>query len=257
MSLFASKEYFYDRPLRGEGRSSRWAAYIIRAVAYVVFKICFRFRIEGKEYLDLGAGKAAVIAGNHVSIADPLFPFLATHDNCRFLAKEELLEGNKFIAQCVARVGAFPLKRNSADRIAIKRAVAAIKRGEFVGIYPEGTRIKDIESQSVENHAGAVLIANMAQCPIIPVGISGAEKIKAPGSIFLHFPKIIVRFGAPINPRDFDYLPKPERAEACINEVMRRCHALRKGEKLEPFVIPASVSSADTDEKTSPQAEGE
>lgn len=237
MAFIASLEHFYDAPLRGEGHSSRWFSYIIRGIGNFVFKVFFRYRIDGRENLDVGEGKAAVLAGNHFSMADPLMVVFALKDNVRFIGKEELFQGPRFLAQGLARCGAIPIKRDTADRQCIKRAVASIKRGEYVGIYPEGTRHHP-ETGAAQNKAGAVLIANMAHCPIIPVGSVGTERIKPEGSHFLHFPKLVVRFGFPVDPHDFDYLPKPQRAEACIQEVMRRCYALRAGQDPEPFVPP-------------------
>jgi len=230
MGLVHEREYFYDKPILGEDRSPRWFACLIRGIAFVVFKVAFRYRFEGRENLELDDGGPAVIAGNHSSMADPLFIILAfPKGNCRFIAKEELFApaANAFIAQGLARLGAFPIRRNTADRIAIKRAVACLKRGENIGIFPEGTRVKDGDGESHEHFGGAVLIANMAKRPIIPVGIEGTDHIKPPGSHLLHFPTVTIRFGKPVYPHDFDDRPKAERTSACIEEVMHRCYLLR------------------------------
>ena len=234
MGLVLDREYFYDKPMYGEDGYPRWFYHIVHAVAVVVFKIAFRYRVEGRGNLSFPEGNAAVIAGNHSSLADPLLLILAIpKGNCRFLTKEELMshDANAFVAQGIARMGGFPVKRNTADRVAIKRAVACIKRGENVGIFPEGTRIKDGNSESAAHFGGAVLIANMGKCPIIPVGIEGTDRIKPPGSHILHFPTVTIRFGAPIWPHDFDDLPKKERTQACIDEVMHQCYLLRNGEE--------------------------
>jgi len=238
MSLFAPVGHFLDAPIRGEGRSSRWFSWIIRGIGNFVFKLCFRYRVEGRENLDVGEGKAAVVAGNHFSMADPVMGFLALRGNIRFIGKQELFEGNAFVAQGLARCGGIPVRRDTADRVCIKRAVAALRRGEYVGIYPEGTRHHSAD-EPVSNKAGAVLIANMAQSVIVPVGTVGTERIKPAGSHLLHFPRLVIRFGVPVDPHDFDYLPKPQRAEACIDEVMRRSYALRAGEDPAPFQPPA------------------
>ncbi len=51
-----------------------------------------------------------------------------------------------------------------------------LKRGESVLIYPEGTRMNKPEKVYYP-HAGAVLIANMGHARIVPIGISGTERI--------------------------------------------------------------------------------
>ena len=226
------REEFWDKPISGPECPSRWAFNLIRAAAFILYKVCFRYRVEGRENVELPEGQAAVIAGNHSSLADPLAIILTIPNGiCRFMCKDELLnhDANAFVAQGITRMGAFPIKRNTADTTAIRRAVACLKRGENVGIFPEGTRVKDLEDKTAEHFGGAVLIANMAKCPIIPCGIEGADRIKPPGSKFLHFPKLIIRYGEPIWPKDYAYLPKAERTQACIEDVMTCSYQLRSG----------------------------
>jgi hypothetical protein len=60
MGRFAhDREEFWDAPIKGEGCPSRWAFNLIVAAAFILFKICFRYKVEGREHLDLGEGKAA------------------------------------------------------------------------------------------------------------------------------------------------------------------------------------------------------
>lgn len=219
---------------------TRWAANLIYVVALLLFKIAFRYRIEGRENLELPDGGTAILAGNHMSMIDPLFLIFATRNNVRFVAKEELFApgASRFVAQGIARMGVFPIKRDSADRVAIRRCVAALKRGEFVGIYPQGTRVMPGEGDDQPVHEGVVLIANMAHVPIIPVGITGTEKVRPKGQKLLHFPKVIARIGKPVDPHAFDALPKRERASACAAEVMRQCFSLRDGIDPGPPRIP-------------------
>ena len=79
---------------------------------------------------------------------------------------------NKFVSWFFARVGAIPLKRGTADTKAIKRAIAALKRGENVLIFPEGTRIWDPEARP-EFFGGFSLIALRSGADVVPVAIDG------------------------------------------------------------------------------------
>ena len=59
----------------------------------------------------------------------------------RFLGRENLFgNAHGLVGQVLSRVGAFPIKRDAADRTAIKRATRMLKSNEIVGIMPEGTR---------------------------------------------------------------------------------------------------------------------
>ena len=101
---------------------------------------------------------------------------------------------------------------------------ACFKNGEWVGIFPEGTR-RSKGSNKPELHAGAVLIARMGKAPIVPLGLENVANIKRKGER-IRFPKVTVRFGRPISLDSFDFLPKDERMDACAWYTMRQAYAL-------------------------------
>lgn len=226
-------EDFFDAPLRGEGHKSRWFSNLVYVLGTAILKAGFRYTIQGKEHLEeLPEGTVAVIAANHASDIDPVLLVLALRLNVRFMAKEELFDGSRLLAQGLARLGAFPVKRDSADRLAIRRSVDALKRGEFLGIFPEGTRIR-FPGQEKHNHAGAVMIARMADVPIVPVGIQGTNRIKPYGSKLMRFPTVHVRFGSPVWPSEYEDVPKKERSQVMIDDIMKMSYALRDGTEYE------------------------
>ena len=91
--------------------------------------------------------------------------------------------------QVIGRVGAFPVKRSSADRSAIKRAASMLKRGELVGIFPEGTR-RGRGSAVPELHSGVAFIARMGKAAIIPSSVRRVDETKPKGSTFVRFPAL-------------------------------------------------------------------
>ncbi|MFR3272641.1 MAG: 1-acyl-sn-glycerol-3-phosphate acyltransferase [Slackia sp.] len=79
-----------------------------------------------------------MVAGNHVSYLDPVFLWLAARPSqwIRFMARDNMFQNAKGLAgQVIGRVGAFPVKRSSADRRHQAGGVYA-RRGELVGIFP-------------------------------------------------------------------------------------------------------------------------
>ena len=145
----------------------------------------------------------------------------------RILARHTLFK--PVLAQLIARVGAIPVNPDSADRTAVKRAAACLKRGESVLIYPEGTRMNK-PNKVYHPHAGAVLIANMGHARIVPIGIEGTEKIMPYGKPkFIRFPRVYLNVGKPIDPRgeQFENLPKKGRADAVIASIMDEVFRLR------------------------------
>lgn len=231
MSLFLSSEQMWDMPLGGtsEGKQMpHWLGNILWVFLGAVFKVCFRYRVDNREALRGFAGEAGVVVvGNHTSFLDVVFMYLSARPSqwIRFMGRDTLFaNAGGLVGQILTRVGAFPVKRDSADRTAIKRAAAMLKRDEVVGIMPEGTR-RGKSGTDPELHAGAAFVARMGHAPILPMTVRDAEKIKQKGRFF-RFPKVTVEYGAPLLLGDFDFLPKDERLDGCTWYAMREVFAL-------------------------------
>ena len=107
------------------------------------------------------------------------------------------------LGQVLSRVSAFPIKRDAADRTAIKRATRMLKNNEIVGIMPEGTR-RGKSDRTPELHSGAAFIAKMGHAPILPMTVRNAEHVKRKGERF-RFPKITIEYGDPVLVGDFNF----------------------------------------------------
>jgi 1-acyl-sn-glycerol-3-phosphate acyltransferase len=177
-------------------------------------------------------GKSAgyIFCGNHRSYLDPVFVMLALRPMpIRFMAKEEFF-ANKVIARMASWVGAFPISRGKADMKSVKRSVAILKRGEPLGIFPEGTRVREGATRSKELHDGIALIAHLAHADVIPFRLWGTEKISPPGSKRWHFPKVELTFGEPLSLNDTKYndMEKNERFAAFTRDCMNAVYALER-----------------------------
>lgn len=218
-------------PLGGvssEKQVPHWAGNIIYGFLFVVFKICFRYKVDNIETLRaFNKRSGVVVVCNHTSFLDTVFMYLSARPKqwIRLLGRESLFDNaHGLVGQILSRVGAFPVKRDAADLTAIKRASKMLKNKEAVGVFPEGTR-RGKGSQTPELHSGAAFIARMGKSPLLPMTVRNAEYIKQKGKFF-HFPKVSVEYGNPILVSDFDFLPKDERLDACTWYVMRECFAL-------------------------------
>ena len=181
--------------------------------------VIFRVRVVCPERVP---SSGAILAGNHVSYGDPVLLWCAAPRRVRFMAKSELWR-SRFLGWAITTFWAFPVKRGEPDRQAIAKATDLLKSGELVGIFPEGTRVRD---GAVEPQGGVAFLAMRAGVPIVPVGIAGTDKIRPDGAILMHFPRVTFVFGEPVCPEDFDHLPsRKERVEAITAEVMGRIAA--------------------------------
>ncbi|MBN1289390.1 MAG: 1-acyl-sn-glycerol-3-phosphate acyltransferase [Actinobacteria bacterium] len=168
-----------------------WGAH---ALGNFLFKVFFRMKKEGTE--NIPKDGALIFAGNHISHIDPVAIALCYDRQVFFMAKHSLFEQQpwKFV---VSNLGAFPVVRGTVDRKAIKTARKHLREGHVVGIFPEGTRNKGIENSS---HQGVAWLASRANCPVVPVAVTGTNRIMPNGIKSLRLSKVTVRFGEPIMP---------------------------------------------------------
>ena len=225
--LIKPREAFYSQDVTGEDGAGR--TWLIKACKVVIPPLCrllYKLEVRGKENIPPREEGPVVFVGNHVSYMDPVVLWVAAQPRKpRFLARSNLWRIPVF-GGLLCRIGAIPVDPESADLKAVKTAAAALKRGEDVGIFAEGTRMRTPDNV-YKPHAGFVLIANMGKAKVVPVGITGADRIKPHDQKGLHFPKITVSFGQAIDLGAYRELPKAERTDAIVADVMREVFALR------------------------------
>ena len=244
VGMFLPYEKMWDMPLGGTSKEKQiphWAGNIIWGFLAFVFKICFRFRVDNRESLRGFKGRSGVVVvANHTSFLDVAFMYLAARPSqwIRFMGRDTLFDNARgLVGQILSRVGAFPVRRDQADRTAIKRATRMLKNNEVVGILPEGTR-RGKGSLQPTLHSGAAFIAKMGRSPILPMTVRNAELVKQKGRFF-RFPQITIEFGNPVVLSDFDFLPKADRLDGCTWYAMRECFALSCRVPREQVDMPA------------------
>ena len=124
-----------------------------------------------------------VLVLNHVSHVDPLLAAHLLYDHGRlprYLAKSGLFR-NRFLGFFLRGAGQIPVHRATSSAIgAYDAAVEAVRRGECVVVYPEGTISRDPDLWPMRGKTGAARIALATGCPVIPVGQWGAQDLLAP-----------------------------------------------------------------------------
>ncbi len=121
---------------------------------------------------------AVIIASNHVSSADPAMMASAIYPRSpRYMAKVELFQKEPIIGYLFALSGAFPVRRGAGDRLAIREAERLLADGAVVGMFPEGHRSDT--GALIHAHSGTALLALRSGAPIVAVGITGSERMRA------------------------------------------------------------------------------
>ena len=167
---------------------------VVKVILWPIFRVAYRFSAQDASRLP--ADGPVLIVANHASYLDPVTIGLAAGRPVRFMAKEQLFKifGLGWI---IRRLYSFPVKRDEFDRRAIHTALQALAAGDVVGIFPQGTRQKGGVTGAFP---GAALIAYKSGATVVPVAVSGTEKIMPDGARFPRWPRIVVSFGEPIKP---------------------------------------------------------
>jgi 1-acyl-sn-glycerol-3-phosphate acyltransferase len=127
----------------------------------------------------------AIIISNHMSYADVLFfaQFLFKNGRApRFIGKRSVFNV-PIIGRILLAAGQIPVDRESTHASkALDHAVAALKAGHLIGIYPEGTLTRDEKLWPMVAKTGAARLAIITQLPIVPVAAWGIADVLQPYS---------------------------------------------------------------------------
>lgn len=145
--------------------------YKIGLIFAKLLALLFGVRIVGERKLPQGP---VIIVSNHISNWDVLILGHVFDRQICYMAKKELFQ-NKFLARLLSALGAFPVDRGSADVNAIRKSLDILSGDGVVGIFPQGTRVKD--DSSFEVAGGVGMIALRSGASIVPVHIEGNYKL--------------------------------------------------------------------------------
>jgi len=197
-----------------------WFYYTGRFISSLLFVLLTRREVRGAENIPV-EGPLIVVA-NHLGLADPPLLAVSIKRKMVFMAKEELFKGG-FSTYCVRNFGAFPVNRNRLTRAALESSAKHLKEGMVIAMFPEGKRS--------ENHCleeafpGSAMIALRCQASILPVGISGTEKVHGLKWI-PHRPKIVVNIGKPFHLPPTNGKISKEDLSQCTESIMTHIAAL-------------------------------
>lgn len=165
--------------------------------AWLLWHLVFRIQVVGKEHLPKD-GRGFVLASNHISAIDPVFIVIARLWGKRMLimAKAELFRINPILSWMFRNVGVFGVERGKGDTQVVEQAVAKVRAGQGMLIFPEGTRSKTGELGKIKS--GAFVVASEAGVDMIPCRI-----IYQHGTMRL-FSRVKVCFGPAIPASELD-----------------------------------------------------
>ncbi|MDT5036363.1 MAG: hypothetical protein QOE03_1548, partial [Micromonosporaceae bacterium] len=161
-------------------------------VAKTAFRLLdLRISIEGAEHIPRTGG--AVLASNHVSYLDFIFCGFGAQPAgrlVRFMAKKSVFT-NRISGPLMRGMRHIPVDRD-AGLASYKQALAALRAGEIVGVFPEATISRSFTIKELKSGAGRMAAAS--KVPLIPMAVWGTQRLWTKGR-----PRTLTRRHTPIS----------------------------------------------------------
>ncbi|MFM1789660.1 MAG: hypothetical protein RLZZ12_1009 [Actinomycetota bacterium] len=234
----SGREIIY-KPPKGKPLGSNFAFKLGASVMRPILNAIVKRDWRGAEKLPKSG--PAIVVCNHLSYLDPLTfsHFLYNNGRApRYLGKESVFR-IPVIGWVIKGAGQIPVSRESKDAIkGYEHAIAVLKAGHLLGVYPEGTLTRDENLWPMKGKTGVARLALQTGVPIYPCASWGPEKVIPPyGKKIKLFPrtKVSVIMGDPVDLSKWqgkagDPLAVEEATEAIMDEITRLLEVIR-GEK--------------------------
>ncbi len=175
-------------------RVPAWVYRLLRVIVHLINRAYWRVEVDGADAVP--ATGPVILAPVHRSFMDFIAVSEVTRRKIFYMTKEEMWK-SPLLGSFLDGVGAFPVHREGADRLALERAQDVLERGDVLILFPEGTRragpvVKDL-------HEGAAFLAARTGAPIVPIGIGGTAQAMPKGSKFVRPVKVHLVVGPPIS----------------------------------------------------------
>ncbi len=177
-----------------------------RAVFAPIIKLLYRVKVTGEENVP---SSPFIAFANHTSAVDPILLACTVKQPLHFIAKQSLVK-NGFIRWLFLKLGMIFVARDGKDISAVKSMIALVRKGESIGIFPQGTRITDAPPSPSQAVAGFAAVAMTTKTTLLPITIVSSGKM----------PKMFSRTNIIIHPamsyEEYTaFKEKPTREEVC------------------------------------------
>jgi 1-acyl-sn-glycerol-3-phosphate acyltransferase len=186
----------------------------------------FLFRVEVRGGENIPEKGAFILASNHRSNIDPVLLATSVNRKLFFLAKAELFE-NHVISFILKKLNCIELRRSGEDKAALKKGLKVLRSGRGLLLFPEGKRSKD--NFLGRGKPGLSLFAFATGVTVVPVFITGTEKVLPIGSRMISLSKIIVVFGEPLYAKkNIDHNARKSEYQHFVDKIMEAIAILER-----------------------------
>ena len=162
----------------------------LKSIFTILFKMLYRVEVSG--YENIPKNGKFILCSNHLSYVDPLIIVGYFSRHVYFMAKKEVFN-IRVLGEIISFLNAFSVNRDSLDRKAIKNSIEILNSDEVLCMFPEGTR--STEGVIRDGHKGVGLISILSSSPVLPMALSGTNKIIQKPRKRIFFPKVKIIYG--------------------------------------------------------------
>ncbi len=170
-----------------------WFYYVARVLVRMLLFLLTRCEVKGKE--NVPRQGPLLVVSNHLHAYDPAVVGVTLGREVIFMAKKELYHF-RLRGYFLRGFGSFPVHRGKLDRKAIRQSEKVLADGMALAMFPEAKRSYSAQLQSALS--GSALIATRSGAPILPVGLTGTERLDGVGWAFRR-PRLTVNIGKPFS----------------------------------------------------------
>jgi 1-acyl-sn-glycerol-3-phosphate acyltransferase len=175
--------------------------FIKTLVASPLVLTVFRPWVRGLEHVP--ASGAVIFASNHLSFVDSIFLPLVLERRISFLAKSDYFTGSGLKGWAMrlffTATGQLSIDRSGgkASEASLATGLSVLRRGEQLGIYPEGTRSPD--GKLYRGRTGVARMVLEGHVPVVPVAMIDTEKVMKTGTKIPKIRRVGIVFGEPLD----------------------------------------------------------
>jgi 1-acyl-sn-glycerol-3-phosphate acyltransferase len=161
-----------------------------------------------------------ILAPVHMSVIDPPLVGAVSPRPVTFMAKEELFR-IAGLGPLIRSLGAFPVRRGENDSSAFRFALKCLEDGGALLVFPEGSRNDGQTMLTLQ--VGTGLLARKSGAAVVPVGISGTQRMLPKGAKTPRRSPLVVVFGEPFTYAEVAKSPVDrENRRTFLEELARR-----------------------------------
>jgi 1-acyl-sn-glycerol-3-phosphate acyltransferase len=194
-----------------------------------LFRVYFRMRVRGRPR-PFPAGPL-VVAANHTSYLDPLLLGLALPRRITYLVTSAVYE-RPFYRPWMWFFGAIKVQDGSVNVEAMRRALAVLRSGGVVGIFPEGGISDDQRLQ--EGQIGVASLLLQGGAPVLTAGLVGTHQALPRGSALPRPARVEVNFSDFVRPDQLDAALAPRVARRELRDRVMAAIARGLPETMQP-----------------------